>query len=306
MQRPTLAHRAARSLRAAAIAGRMRPPIAGELVIPWPVRIGPYSLAVVWATRSDFAAKNRLSESCCNLQVIKLDKSLSGRRLAEHFWRRVVALMHYASGLDHDRSSEGAYAHGYAAALVQFVRDNPDAWAWFNALVCDDGKMLFPVEAFYASTLKRFQGMIAVFAPREVKVGRHTWRVKFLSVAATNRLRRWAQCDVASRVLEYSRILEGPHLAVIFWHELMHAVHHEAGLNDRTRHQRYIRVQAQATLAFMRQNPDAWYWFLRLTGKAANPGMRTVHRLPRQGRRAAIRAGAFLALPHVIAERRVA
>lgn len=305
MQRPTLAYRAARSLRAAAIAGRMPPPIAGELVIPWPVRIGPYSLAVVWATRNDFSTKNRLSESCCNLQVIKLDKSLSGRKLAEHFWRRVVSLMHYASGLDHDRSSEGAYAHGYAAALVQFIRDNPDTWAWFNALVCDDGKMLFPVEAFYASTIKRFQGMSAGFAPRQVRVGRSTWRLKFLSVAATNRLRRWAQCDVANRILEYSRLLEGPHLAVIFWHELMHAVHHEAGLSEDTSHQQYIRVQARGTLAFMRNNPDAWYWFLRLTGKAANPGGRTVHRLARQDRRAAIRAGSLLALPHLTAERRV-
>jgi hypothetical protein len=283
----------------------MPPPIAGELVIPWPVRIGPYTLAVVWATRNDFAAKNRLSESCCNLQVIKLDKSLSGRRLAEHFWRRVVALMHYASGLDHDRSSEGAYAHGYAAALVQFIRDNPDTWAWFNALVSADGLFLFPLEAFYASTLQRFQGMSAVFAPREVRVGREKWRVKFLSVATTNRLRRWAQCDVANRVLEYSQILEGPHLAVIFWHELMHAVHHEAGLEEDTPHQRYIRVQAKGTLAFMRQNADAWYWFLRLTGKAANIGGRGLQRLGRQDRRAAIRAGALLALPHVAAERRV-
>jgi hypothetical protein len=55
----------------------------------------------------------------------------------------------------------------------------------------------------------------------------------------------------------------------------------------------------------MRQNPEAWYWFLRLTGKAANPGGRSVHRLAREDRRAAIRAGALLALPHVIAERRV-
>jgi hypothetical protein len=296
MQRPTLAYRAARSLRAAAIAGRMPQPIAGALVIPWPVHIGPYSLAVVWATRNDFSSKNRLSESCCNLQVIKLDKSLTGRRLAEHFWTRVVSLMHYASGLDHDRSGEGAYAHGYAAALVEFIRDNPDTWAWFNALVCGDGKTFFPVEAFYASTLKRFQGMSAVAAPREVRIGRRAWKVKCFSKSTANRLRRWAQCDVYNRVLEYCEILEGPHLAVIFWHELMHAMHQEAGIGDGGSHNRYIRTQARGTLAFMRQNPSAWYWFLRLTGKAVNHGSRSLHRLTRENRRAAIRAGGILAL----------
>ncbi len=87
---------------------------------------------------------------------------------------------------------------------MQFIRDNADTWAWFNALVCDDDKTLFPVEAFYASTLKRFQGMIAVFAPREVKVGRHTWRVKFLSVATTNRLRRSAGRSATSAIACWS------------------------------------------------------------------------------------------------------
>ena len=246
---------------------------ASPLVCPWPVQVGPYAFSVVWATTEEFIRPRWLSETDYNHEVLRMRIGLSPAELARNFWLRVVRAMHYSAGLD-DGCPEEAFTHGYASGLMAFIRSNPSVWVWFNRLV---ETAYNPGERYsrYAAGARDPQ---PIAPPRRFVVGRNTYRLESMPLSLSTKLGCWGDCDLTNRLVRLSDELCGTQLAVIFWHELTHAMHREERLEDGDTRVRFARNQADLTLQFMRRNPHAWRWFLCLTSHAANDGRKASSR----------------------------
>jgi hypothetical protein len=244
------------------------------LVFPWPLHIGPYAFSVVWAPRSEFVRPHWLSEIDYNHQVLRLRIGLNPAQLARQFWLRTVRAMHYSAGLD-DGCPEEAFTHSYASGLMSFIRTNPEIWVWFNRLV----ETAFKPGARYGRYAAGERHAQPIAPPRRFAVGERVYRLESMPRALSNKLACWGDCDLDRRVMRLSDELYGTQLAVIFWHELTHAMHKEDGLDDGDSRVRFARNQADLSLRFMRQNPHAWRWFLCLTSHAANDPRRARQKL---------------------------
>jgi hypothetical protein len=55
-------------------------------------------------------------------------------------------------------------------------------------------------------------------------------------------------------------------------HELTHAVHWQAGLDDGSPHRAFITAQTRYWLDFMFENPGAWRWLAYLLSHEAKQG----------------------------------
>ena len=246
-----------------------------NLVFPWPVHIGPYSFRVLWAEPREFHRSRWLSETDYNHQVIRVRVGMDAETLARNFWLRVVRAMHYSAGLD-DGCPEEAFTHAYASGLMAFIRANPEVWIWFNRLV---ESSLKPGSRFsrYAAGGRDPEPMAP---PRRVSVARQSYRLESMSPAMSAKLGCWGDCDLTNHVIRLSAELCGAQLAVIFWHELTHAMHRVDALEDGDSRLRFARNHAVLTLRFIRDNPQAWRWFLCLCSQAANDGRRLRRRYP--------------------------
>jgi hypothetical protein len=239
-----------------------------EAIAPFTLRYGAYRLRVVFVSRKQFIRdKRRLSEVDLNAQFIRLDTSLLDRPavLAEHFLRVCVRLIHHVNGLTDDTvRSEESYTHSLANGLVGLAHRNPGAWVWFNALLSEHVTAQARFHRVLTSDLVHVRGM-----PKRLNFGRHVvtlhWWPKRLAV----RYQEWGYFDYANNRIHLSRELHGPHLAVIALHEIIHAIHHHGGCRARERN-RFIRQQAAALTAFIRRNPNAWRWLLRLIRSTAH------------------------------------
>jgi hypothetical protein len=245
-------------IRAAAMAAKPLIAIPGELVIPWKVVIGPYLLSVRWADETTMQTKRLLAEACPNHQVIRLSKKLSGVKLARYFLRSVIHLILYTSGLNSRKVDEEQATHLLATGLVALIVHNPEVWAWFNGLVTRHLRLPRPKVG------------VSVTLPRAVCLGRNQYSIEPLSHALAERLSQWGDIDLNSRTVRLSEELRGTHLAVIFWHELLHGIHKECGLRGTAnRDTAYLRAQADGIIGFIRKNPLAWRWFVSFTRNAA-------------------------------------
>ncbi len=238
-----------------------------SLLFPWLVRVGPYAFSAVVEPPSRFRRPRWLSETDYNHQVIRVRSGLSPELTARNFWLRVVRAMHYSAGLD-DGCPEESFTHSYAAGFIAFVRANPEVWVWFNRLV---EERLKPGSKYarYAAGKADVQH---IAPPRRLLVGKNEYQLESMPLALSTRLKCWGDCNLSTRVVRLSDELYGTQLAVIFWHELTHAMHREDGLDDGHSWAKFARSQADRTLHFMVSNPQAWRWFLCLTAQAENDG----------------------------------
>ena len=238
-----------------------------SLLLPWPVRVGPYAFTALLEPPARFARPRWLSETDYNHEVIRVRTGLSPNAVALNFWLRVVRAMHYSAGLD-DGCPEESFTHAYAAGLITFVRANPEAWVWFNRLV---ETQLSP-GAKYARYAAGKADVQRLAAPRELLVGDSVYQLESMPLELSTRLKCWGDCNLSTKVMRLSAELYGTQLAVIFWHELVHAMHREDGLDDGHSRARFARSQATRTIQFMVNNPQAWRWFLCLTSQAEYDG----------------------------------
>jgi hypothetical protein len=206
-----------------------------------------------------------LSETDYNHQIIRLREGLSYKQLAQQFWLRVVRAMHYSAGLD-DGCPEESFTHGYAAALMSFIRANPEVWVWFNRLL----DTVIKPGARYSCYAAGERELEPLAPPRRFVVGRRVYSLQSMPAALSAKLKCWGDCHLSKHVVRLSDELYGAQLAIIFWHELTHAMHHEDGLDDGDSWALFARSQATRSLQFMLRNPDAWRWFLCLSSHAAN------------------------------------
>jgi hypothetical protein len=239
-----------------------------EAIAPFTLRYGAYRLKVVFVSRRQFTRdRRRLSEVDLNGQLIRLDPSLVDRPalLAEHFMRVCIRLIHYVNGLSDDSiRSEESFTHSLANGLVSLAHRNPSAWVWFNALLSEHITAQASFQRVLISDQVHVRGM-----PKRLNFGRHVvtlhWWPKRLAV----RYQEWGFFDYANNRIHLSRELHGPHLAVIALHEIMHAIHHHGSCKTGNRN-RFMQQQAVALTAFIRRNPSAWRWLLRLIRSTAH------------------------------------
>ncbi|MFO7189771.1 MAG: hypothetical protein DIU74_008805 [Pseudomonadota bacterium] len=238
---------------------------ASSLLFPWPVRVGPYAFTALAEPPARFARPRWLSETDYNHQIIRVRAGLSPEKTLLNFWLRVVRAMHYSAGLD-DGCPEESFTHAYAAGLIAFIRANPEVWVWFNRQV---EAQLSP-GAKYARYAAGKPDVQRIAPPRRLLVGKSVYQLETMPLELSARLKCWGDCNLSTRVMRLSAELYGTQLAVIFWHELVHAMHREDGLDDGHSRARFARCQAERTIEFMVNNPQAWRWFLCLTAQAEN------------------------------------
>ncbi len=262
-----------------------------EAIAPFTLRYGAYRLKVVIVSRKHFTRdKRHLAEVDLNAQRIRLDTSLVDRPalLAECFMRACIRLIHHVNGLSDDTvRSEEAFTHSLANGLVSLAHRNPHAWVWLNGLLSDH---ITPRSSFQRVLLAEqvhVRGMPKRLNFGDLVVTLHWWP-KRLAV----RHQEWGYYDYANNRIHLSRELHGPHLAVIVLHEIMHAIHHHGGCKTGKRN-RFIRQQAGALTDFIRRNPNAWRWLLRLIRSTAHQPVTQAGKRAANGRsrHGAIRTG---------------
>jgi hypothetical protein len=85
-----------------------------------------------------------------------------------------------------------------------------------------------------------------------------------MPVKTATRLRVFGQADLERRRIELDPALSGTQLAVIFLHEAIHGLHHEAGVTDQTPLRTAHAREADALLQFFGGNPQAAGWWFSL------------------------------------------
>ncbi len=239
-----------------------------EAIAPFALRYGAYRLKVVFVSRGQFVRdRRRLSEVDLNAQLIRLDPTLLDRPavLAEHFMHVCIRLIHHVNGLTDDVvRSEEILTHSLANGLVSLAHRNPHAWVWFNAMMSEHVTARARFHRVLINDPLHVRGM-----PKRLNFGRHAVTLHWWPKRLADRHQEWGYFDYANNCIHLSRELHGPHLAVIALHEIMHAIHHHGRCRTGDRN-RFIRQQAAALTAFIRRNPNAWRWLLRLIRSTAH------------------------------------
>lgn len=227
--------------------------------LPFSVRLGPYHFNVVRAARCAMTTPNLLSEFDANGQEIRLHSGLEGKKRVRHFLYQLVRAVHYTSGMD-DNAKEEHFTHCTATGLMAFAVSNSKAWQWLNAEIqahiCPD----IPLGRYAAGIAP---AMPLGFTP-QVKVGRASYTFKRMSRRVAERLCVWGLTERGGgvRQVQLSEELLGTHALVIFLHELFHTLHWENKLGDRSTEHEFRAGETDALLRFIRDNPQAWAWFV--------------------------------------------
>lgn len=245
-------------VRAAAVASSASLAVPGKHVFPWKVAIGPYLFSVVWADEKTMTSRRRLAEECSNQQIIRLSKKLSGVKLARYFLRSVLFLTLYAAGVNDRKVDEEQAAHLLATGFVELIVRNPEVCAWLTELLTLRPRVARPVIGAPASL------------PRAVCLGQSEYAIKAMSPAFAARAGQWGDIDLRSRIVRLNEELQGTHMGVIFWHEVLHGIHKEHGLRStRNPDTAYLRVHTEGIIGFIRENPLVWRWFVGAMHRAA-------------------------------------
>jgi hypothetical protein len=233
-------------------------PLPPEAAFPLRLVVGPFRLAVVHAHRDAMRTRRRLVEFELSRGMVWLHESLTGERLAHHFFKVLVRLIHKAAGCQ-TGCIEEAFTQSFAAGLVSFAQHNPEVWLWFNRLLATAVK---PGARFEQVAAGRSLRRLCV--PRAVQVDRHVVRFKALShkTAVRSNVDGYYSVRNQQHVVELYEGLLGPQRAVVFVHEVTHAIHAAARLRGRDTRDRFVAAQVTGWLRFVRANPGAWMWLL--------------------------------------------
>jgi hypothetical protein len=229
-----------------------------EAAFPLRMNVGPFRLAVVHVHREAMRTRRRLVDYELSQGMVWLHESLTGERLAFHFFYTLVRLIHTAAGCQ-TGCVEEAFTQSLAAGLVSFAQQNRDVWVWFNRLLATSVKPGARFEQVASGTCQR-----SFHIPKTVFVDRRLVRFKPLShsTAVRNRVDGYFSVRNQEHIVELYEHLEGPQRSVVFIHEVTHAIHSIARLRVRDTRARFVAAQVAGWLGFVRQNPGAWRWLL--------------------------------------------
>jgi hypothetical protein len=216
------------------------------------LELGPYTLYVRELPAGEMPVRRR--HACLDLTHgrILLREGLTPTQWLRAFVHALVRLVHYSQAALIHASTEEHLTHSLASGLSQLARRNPRlSWALLRAI---------------SPNVRR-----SLRVPQRLVVGSAGWSVRTLTVKTATRLRVFGQADLERRRIELDPALSGTQLAVIFLHEAIHGLHHEAGVNDltplRTAHAR----EADALLQFFGSNPQAAGWWFALLQPRSEP-----------------------------------
>jgi hypothetical protein len=246
----------ARSRRDPSTDAAPRPPL--EAAFPLHLTVGPFRVVVVHAPRERMRTRRRLMEYELSHGAVWLHESLTGERLAFQFMNAIVRLIHKSAGCQ-TGCIEEAFTQSLAAGLVSFAQHNRDAWIWFNRLLAEAVK---PGARFEQAASGVFRGRLTV--PKVTLVNHHVVRFAPLrhDVAVRHSVDGYFSASKDGRFVELYECLHGPQRAVVFVHEVTHAIHHAARLRQRDTRERFVAAQVAGWLSFIRDNPGAWMWLV--------------------------------------------
>ncbi len=220
---------------------------------PFGVQIGPHRLRMLMVPR-ELLPRNKASKLCLETGTLSLDNRLAGQPLAAEFVRAVITGSHYCHGVTERDISEETFTHSASSAFVTFAQANPVALAWWLSELDPDGS-----RGFLRAMLG--QGR-APAAPKRVVVKKHGVRVEPLPPDLARRHSRYGEYEYASHTIRYLTTLQGPTLATILLHELLHALHDLGGIAHSTNWRVFCRHQPRLLVEFATQNPSAWRFVL--------------------------------------------
>lgn len=226
---------------------------------PFGIRVGPYEMRAHLVPRLDLTDRRMRSGISLEHGLLQFDETLEAPRLIEEFMFRLIRFMHYVHGLNQEQMNEEAFTHSLSAGLAAFARANPKAWLWINWMI----------EKNYAPS-GRFVDVLQQRGPEVTMPQRVLCRRNVVSIG------RLPERDARNRLGDYDYELQhirlypsltGTVRATVLFHEIVHGLHHAAGLTDQTKWQRYAREEARLVLQFARHNPGAWRYLLRTFGE---------------------------------------
>lgn len=220
---------------------------------PFGVQIGPHRLRVL-AVPNQLLLRNRRSKLCLETGTLSLDNALSGQDLAAEFVRAVITGSHYCHGVTERDISEETFTHSASSAFITFAQANPLALVWWLSELDPDGS-----KGFLRAMLG--QGR-APAAPQRVVVRKHGVRIEPLRPEVAKKHNRYGEYEYPSRTIRYLTTLQGPTLATILLHELLHAMHDLGGIAHSTDWRVFCRHQPRLLVEFATQNPSAWRFVL--------------------------------------------
>lgn len=215
------------------------------------LELGPYSLIVREVPADQMIVRRR--HACLDLTHgrVLVRQGLTPTQWLRAFTHALVRLVHYAQAVLLQESTEEHLTHSLASGLSQLARRNPRlTWALLRA-----------ANPHVRRTRR---------GPQRVTMGRESWTVRTLPVKTATRLRVFGQADLDRKRIGLDPALSGTQLAVIFLHEAIHALHHEAGVTDHTPLRTAHAREAEALMHFFGSNPQtAGWWFELLQPKPA-------------------------------------
>jgi hypothetical protein len=231
---------------------------------PFRLRIGAYRFSVRLVDPSVLPRRNELTWTDYNHQTISLSCALDAEGILRSFLRRVILSLHYVHGVD-STSNEETFTHSFAGGLVHFATDNPDAWIWINQMLdlyVGKGNNDFARTAHGLSKRRRAR-------PQRLLIRERSCRVVLMDRKISDRERRWGDYSYETGDIRFCETLVGVHKAIIFWHEVVHGIHHQWEMTDRNSLRNFARAQSEGMLSFVRKNPGAWHWLLQTLNEAA-------------------------------------
>jgi hypothetical protein len=220
--------------------------------LPFDVELGPYRLAVELRSNTEMSDRRRLA--CVNIEDerIELRYDVQGLRQAEVFLEAIIRLSHFSNGCQQGCVEE-AYAHSFAAGMVEFAQRNPRAWLWLNLLLSKHLPGNVQYDRAVRGVLPRAPTM-----PMRILVAGNPVTIRRISKAETGNAFGWY--DFERREVQLYSGLSGSNLSIVALHEITHAVHHVYSLRDHDRHHSFKRSQLQGWLSIMKDSPGAWRW----------------------------------------------
>lgn len=234
----------------------VRPPT--EAAFPLSVAVGPFRLAVLHAPRDAMRAQRRLMEYELSQGIVWLHESLTGERLAQQFLKAIICLIHKSAGCQ-TGCIEEAFTQSLAAGLVSFAQQNPEVWIWFNRLLREALKPGARFEQAASGAKHR-----SYCVPKAVLVDGLVVRFQPLRhhAAVRHQVDGYFSATKSDRTVELYECLHGPQRAVVFVHEVTHAIHSAARLRMRDTRDRFVSAQVTGWLQFVKHNPSAWMWLV--------------------------------------------
>lgn len=110
--------------------------------------------------------------------------------------------------------------------------------------------------------------------PKRLRISHRFYAVVYTQGIETEGFACYGLCQFDKGEILIDETLAPEHAAEILLHEVLHAIHNEAGLTDASTEEDFTTLGAKGLCRFIQDNPTAWRWLTRnlnpKTQKAAN------------------------------------